>query len=137
MTRQQHQSESVANSVNARGLAICVVLSALLLSTGCGDGRHSVNAVCGKVMYKGHGVPQTTVVFFPVEPIEDNGRKLKPFAYGENDGSFQLKTYVTGDGAPPGKYRVGIMAPMATDTTSKKDRPVEDKPAGAVVKIPA
>jgi hypothetical protein len=48
----------------------------------------------------------------------------------------RVKTYVEGDGAPAGKYRVSIIAPTAAGT-SKKDQPVETgQSSGAAVKVP-
>jgi hypothetical protein len=104
---------------------------------GCGDGREKVSPVRGKVTYKGQGIPQATVVFFRVDPPNEITKKLHPYAYVGNDGQFEIKTYVDGDGAPPGKYRVSIIAPAAAGT-SKKDRPVETEPSSVqTVKVPA
>jgi hypothetical protein len=111
---------------------------ALLSVSGCGEKRLEVAPVRGKVVYNGQGVPQATVIFFPVDPVNDEAAKMRPFAYAELDGQFQLKTYVAGDGAPPGKYRVSIIAPMGAPSTSSKDRPVDDQPAaaGTGVRVP-
>jgi hypothetical protein len=114
------------------GLCIC----GLATICGCGAKRVSVSPVRGRVVYNGQGVAQATVIFFPIDPGSDAAQKLRPFAYVENDGRFELKTYKTGDGAAPGKYRVSVIAPAAPGT-SKKDRPV-DAPAPPVptVRVP-
>jgi hypothetical protein len=111
---------------------------ALVVLSGCsGDGRLDVAKVRGKVTYKGQGVPQATVLLFRIDPPDEMSRKLHPYAYVEPDGTFEIKTYVDGDGAPPGKYRVSIMAPAAGGT-SKKDQPAETQAASAPgVKVPA
>ena len=40
----------------------------------------------------------------------------------DGEGNFSVKTYVDGDGAPPGKYRVSIMLSSAPKSTSGKDQ---------------
>ena len=105
---------------------------------GCrGKDRLDVTPVRGQVVYKGLGVPQATVIFFPVDPADEKARKMRPFAYADGEGQFEVKTYVDGDGAPPGKYRVSIIAPSGPPPRSSKDRPA-DAPiiTGPVVNIP-
>lgn len=79
-------------------LALCVVIS-----TGC-SGKSDTAPVRGKVSYKGKSVPYGTVTFIPI----DGG----PPATGEiqGDGSFEMTTYSSGDGAILGKHRVVIIA---------------------------
>jgi hypothetical protein len=119
-------------------LLFASALASLVVLSGCsGDGRLDVAKVRGKVTYKGHGVPQATVLLFRIDPPDEMSRKLHPYAYVQPDGSFEIKTYVEGDGAPPGKYRVSIMAPTAGGT-SKKDQPAEAQSASAPgVRVPA
>ena len=50
--------------------------------------------------------------------------KIRPFADTDGEGNFALKTYVRGDGAPPGKYRVSIIGIGGRlSGGSGKDRP--------------
>lgn len=118
--------------------AVMLLLAAVAAgATGCGDGRLKVSKVRGKVVYKGQGVPNTTVIFVPVgETVQALG-KMRPFAYGQPDGQFEIKTYVEGDGAPPGQYRVSIIAPAGGPGGSKKDRPADDQSSATSVQIPA
>jgi hypothetical protein len=78
------------------------------------------------------------VVFHPAEDAVEQARKMRPFAYGDADGNFELKTYIDGDGAPPGEYRVSIIARSAGPGRSpSKDAPVTEQPApGAPIRIP-
>jgi hypothetical protein len=93
--------------------------------------------VRGKVIYKGVGVPKASVIFFPADDIPENGKKLRPFADSDPQGNFELKTYVDGDGAPPGKYRVCIIAAAAPSSKSSKDRRAGDESSsGSTVAIP-
>lgn len=78
-------------------------------------------------MYRGQGVPQAVVIFHPVEDTGEQAKKLRPFAYADAEGNFDLKTYVTGDGAPPGKYRVSIIAhSIGPGPKRDKDAPAAD-----------
>jgi hypothetical protein len=110
----------------------------LATTCGCGDGRFDVSPVRGKVVYNGQGVPKATVIFFPVDPSDEELAKMRPFAYADGGGQFELKTYVDGDGAPPGKYRVSIIAPMGPPPKSSKDRPADEVAVtgGSAVGVP-
>jgi hypothetical protein len=104
----------------------------LVAATGCGaKDRLDVAPVRGKVVYNGQGVPNATVILFPLNPADEHAGKMRPFAYADGEGRFEIKTYVDGDGAAPGKYRVSIIAP-AGQPAGNKDRPA-DAPAHAPV----
>jgi hypothetical protein len=68
-----------------------------------------------------------------VDATDERAKKMRPFAYADANGQFAIKTYRTGDGAAPGKYRVSIIAPAAGG--SDKDRP-DIVPAGTAVAVP-
>jgi hypothetical protein len=96
--------------------------------------------VRGKVVYNGQSVPRAIVMFFPVEPANDKAAKMRPFAYADGEGQFEIKTYIDGDGAAPGKYRVSIIAPASSGAArGSKDRRVGETTdaAGATIRIPA
>ncbi len=96
--------------------------------TGCGrEARFKVAPVRGQVTYRGKGVPEATVIFFPGADVSEKMKKMRPFAYADAQGKFELKTYVDGDGAPLGKYRVSVIAVSSAPAS----RPQKDKPAGA------
>jgi hypothetical protein len=119
-------------------LAASAAFVVLIATTGCGKGRLDVSPVRGKVTYNGHGVPNSTVIFFPVDASDERAAKMRPSADADGSGQFEIKTYVTGDGAPPGKYRVSIIAPMGPPPTSSKDRKADEVVAtgGAAVNVP-
>jgi hypothetical protein len=111
----------------------------LALTSGCsGDGRLDVAPVRGKVVYQGVGVPKASVIFFPGDDIAEHGRKLRPFADSDAQGNFVLKTYIDGDGAPPGKYRVCIIAAASgpSGKSSKDRRAGEESSSKSTVAIP-
>jgi hypothetical protein len=99
-----------------RSCAYWFVLAALLLSScsGCGSDTGPFMGqtvpVKGKVTFKGKPLTQGEIVF---EPADGFGRE----AHGkiQEDGTFELTTFKTGDGAVPGTHRVAVSG------TSKKD----------------
>jgi hypothetical protein len=92
---------------------------ALLCAVGCGgDDRLEVSPVRGQVVYQGRGVPNATVIFYPVGEAAEKLKKMRPYAYADESGRFELKTYVTADGAPPGEYEVSIIAVSGADRES-------------------
>jgi hypothetical protein len=110
------------------------------LSVGCGGkNRLEVAPVSGRVVFRGQGIPRAIVIFHPEEDAVEQAKKLRPFAYADDSGNFQLKTYVEGDGAPPGTYRVSIIARSSGGAnTPRKDAIIsEEQPASApAVRIP-
>jgi hypothetical protein len=62
--------------------------------------------VHGKVSFKGKPLGESVVVFHRVGgDVEGN---QKPMAITKADGTFELTTYSTGDGAPPGEYAITV-----------------------------
>lgn len=115
---------------------LLVSLSFLMLAGCRGKDRLSVYPVHGRVMYGGQGVPKATVIFFPSDEAVDKAKKLRPFAYCDGEGNFDLKTYVDDDGAPPGKYRVSIIAVSKLRTGSTKDQPAGEPESINVNAVP-
>lgn len=117
------------------------VLLAVALAAGCGGERRlDVSVVRGKVLYQGEGVPKATVIFHPQGAAADRLGKMRPFAYTDSAGNFQVKTYVEGDGAPPGDYRVSLVAPSAPPPSgggTKDQRPDQPADSGPSVVVPA
>jgi hypothetical protein len=111
----------------------------LAMAGGCGDRRLDVAPVRGKVVYRGTGIPRAVVIFHPDEEAVEKARRMRPFAYTDEQGNFQLKTYVDGDGAPPGDYRVSIVArSTAPGNRPRQDaRETEKATTGRAINIPA
>ena len=61
--------------------------------------------VSGKVVQKGKAVPNATVIFHANRTEEGF---IKPRAITKPDGTFEMTTYESGDGAPAGTYEVSI-----------------------------
>ena len=67
----------------------------------------ALNPVRGKVFYKGKPAAQAVVWFHPEAKAE--AKSPRPHATVESDGSFQVSTHKTHDGAPAGRYRVTVI----------------------------
>lgn len=122
----------VAN-VPEKVVLICLLGLAIVVN-GCGKkSRLAVAPVQGRVTYNGQGVPRATVIFFPADDAVEDAKKMRPFADTDAQGHFELKTYVRGDGAPPGRYRVSIIGigNMSSGGAGK------DKPGGEEANAPA
>jgi len=92
-------------------LYTAMMMTGLLTMVGCGGGGGEVDPnrpitveVTGKVMYKDAPVEGASVTF-RAEDKDGNGASAITTA----DGSFSLTTFAAGDGAVPGKYKVGII----------------------------
>jgi hypothetical protein len=93
----------VSGSGAARAAAVALLL---LGAAGCGPKLYSVR---GKVTYPdGAPVTEGLVVFESAGP----GKAVTARGEVGPDGSYELGTYRTGDGAPTGKYRV-LVAPKS------------------------
>jgi hypothetical protein len=120
-----------------RSVAVVACVLSVFPASGCSrKSRLSVAPVRGRVVYRGQGVPKATVIFHPAEVAIEKAKKLRPFAYADGQGNFELKTYIDGDGAPPGTYRVSIIA-VSTGPMSRgrKDAPAGEPEAASVATV--
>ena len=85
---------------------VSVLVFALFLTACTNSDRKPVFPVQGKVIYRGKPATGARVIF---HPQDENGRQSpRPSAEVHPDGTFRLSTYVSQDGAPPGRYAVTI-----------------------------
>lgn len=78
----------------------------ILVLVGCGSSNQKeTHPVAGAVEFDGIVPVDGTVVFHPVEKSEDDTTPT-PRGTIKSDGSFQMRTYESSDGAPAGKYTV-------------------------------
>lgn len=117
--------------------AVLLTGAALLvpLLGGCdSNDRLRVYPVRGRVVYQDQGLADSTVVFHPADDSsEASAKNLHPFAETDSDGRFELKTYITGDGAPAGEYEVIVIAPSRSGPApvSREDPNALDEEAQA------
>src|SRR5262245_589838 len=78
--------------------------AALAFLAGCSSDRKPVYPVSGQVLFNDRPLKKVVVSFHPVDAA--NFPRERPNADTDEDGRFKLHTYLTGDGAPEGEYRV-------------------------------
>jgi hypothetical protein len=115
-------------------LALGVLCAASLACCSCSRGGKALHPVSGKVFVEGKPAAKALVVF---HPLNDQGPEVvRPRAVVRRDGSFQVYTYVAGDGAPAGDYVVTVrgsklpppVGPPTTRRKKKKDVPGPEVP---------
>ncbi len=85
---------------NGKWTVLVLATAGCIFWTGCGSRTAPVR---GKVTFGGQPVTEGRIFFHPEEGRSAIGR-LEP------DGTYQLTTFKTGDGAAPGRYRVVVEA---------------------------
>lgn len=74
---------------------------------GCGDGKIARYPVSGTVLVDGKPYEGARVMFCPVEGSEAFSKE-RPFGVTDASGRFELTTFIKGDGAPAGDYKIMI-----------------------------
>lgn len=92
--------------MNAKWKVALVAAAALFLSACGGKSRKPTYPVTGKVVFGQTPAARATLVFHPVAGDEPD--VPRPRATVNDDGTFKVTTYDTGDGAPEGEYRVTV-----------------------------
>ncbi|MBY0231060.1 MAG: hypothetical protein K2W96_17385 [Gemmataceae bacterium] len=82
----------------------------LVLLAGCGGGPR-LAPVAGKVSMAGRAVTAGSVYLHPAPGNEWKGEP--PSSVLQVDGSFTMKTYPYGDGAPLGKWKLTLGPPLS------------------------
>ncbi len=106
-----------------------VLLSALILTAaGCG-GKGSLSKVSGVVTLDGVPLSGATVSFVPVD-----GKGRVASGQSGSDGSFELTTFRTDDGAYSGDYRVVVVVeePNYTDPHTLTDEQKKEARIGTM-----
>jgi len=100
------------------------VLFVMVSCSGEGGPRLAVVPVKGKVLYNGKPLAHAQIYMRRVAettPLTEAEKKLHPRATTQSDGTFQVSSYALNDGAPPGRYVVGLtkqVAERADDTVN-------------------
>lgn len=106
-------STSVSSNAAPRGkprrlFFLAALLLSVLTAAGCSEtptGRVPVHKTSGVITVDGRAPEGALIVLHPKSPAGD-----APSASGrvKNDGTFELTTYETGDGAPEGEFVVTL-----------------------------
>lgn len=109
--------------------ALSTIFFSLVLFAGCGNGRPSLVTATGQI--KLNGEPLSEAIVF-AEPVETKDSKFgRPStAVTDSSGNFKLGTYSSGDGVPPGKYRLGVMKRENVGKPTTADSPEDPVAAG-------
>ena len=93
-------------SISRTGIFVLILLCSVSVGYGGGDKKLKVYPVSGQLLYNDEPLRRVLVAFHPVD-----GKNVVPYpAYAETDdeGKFSLTTYIKGDGAPAGDYKVAV-----------------------------
>lgn len=84
--------------------------------------KMQVYPVSGKLTVAGKPVQGLVVTLTPKTPLPDS--RFVPAGIVGPDGSFTIKTYTAGDGAPPGEYAVvvGVVVEMSPTAPRMSDQ---------------
>ncbi len=101
-----------------------VVIISFCAVAGCGrEERLSMHPVEGKVFVSGLPAGNASVYFYP----RDSSQQRIPVATTEPDGTFQLTTLCSGDGAPEGDYDVTVIWPDYSIPRDECAEPLHDR----------
>lgn len=95
-------------SLNSRHLCALSILAALMLTAGCGKKdepfRKETIPVTGQILVDGQ--PPGSPIQIACHDLNgmDQEHPSVSQANSDNDGKFEISTYETGDGVPPGDY---------------------------------
>jgi len=98
------------------------------LPFGCGSGggtRPLLGTTHGTITYKGKPVPRGTVSFTPMAGERGGASGVPAIGQIQSDGSYELTSYDTGDGAVLGQHFVTIKAQGETKKMHGMPRPAE------------
>ncbi|WP_437229230.1 carboxypeptidase regulatory-like domain-containing protein [Planctomicrobium sp. SH661] len=110
----------------------CGVSLGMLLLQGCArqndpEGWLPTQATSGRVVVNGEPAKGAIVRLYPVATQANANSPIVPTGTVQEDGSFQLTTYRSDDGAPEGEYKVTLEWPDPNMNSAKGGMP-EDPP---------
>jgi hypothetical protein len=112
-----------------RGWLIMFVASCVLFASCSRSDRVAVSPVRGQVFAASNEpAAGALVVFHPVEA--DAEPTLRPVAYVDEEGNFELTTYEQGDGAPLGEYAITVEWREKPATPFSADKEGKDRLRG-------
>ena len=107
-----------------RGAAAWLVALPSLAMLGCGSSDSvPLHPVRGKVLFEGQPVPNALVVLHPTKTAEPGKDSLRPRAQAGADGTFEVETVGSKDGAPAGEYAVTVQWFLTSARKGGEDDP--------------
>lgn len=98
------------------GVLFCLLSVGLLTSCG-GNTRPATVKVRGTVQWQGQAAAGAQVIFHPVSATGVM-EKIRPNGRTDSAGMFELTSFLSNDGCPPGDYRVTVIWPQIKPGTS-------------------
>jgi len=95
-----------------------------VVCAGCSKSGPRLYPVHGKILFEGQPARGATLVLHALGNSAPNG--IKPRAFVDRDGAFEVFTYAAGDGAPAGEYAVTVVGRIGPGPGGPGRRP----PAG-------
>ena len=129
------------NTAKTAGFRVAIVV-ALLATAGCfSDPRFKPTfRLTGRLLYDGQPAGGATVALVPIDPNAPPDPWVRARGIADDDGSFTVTTYRTGDGVPNGEYAILAywFPPGPVDATAVNKLParystLEGSPARVVV----
>ncbi|MDX1928353.1 MAG: hypothetical protein SFV81_17630 [Pirellulaceae bacterium] len=125
---------SAKSEFSRNRIAGSVLIGGLLLLTGlvgCGKGKDPwevTHPATGVVNFKGRPIVDAELTFFPEDKSAPDS--VRPKAKSTAGGKFEVWTYVQGDGAPAGNYKVTVVhneVAVSKDTIVAKPNDLPEK----------
>lgn len=110
-----------------QGIGLCVAFVGVLVVAGCREEKPTTYSVNGQVLVDGKAAEGATVIFCPVDPSVEL-KDLRPLGRTNSTGAFALMTFMIGDGAPAGHYKVLVKWPAPATVDPREDRGGPQRP---------
>lgn len=123
MTRRPIKADHRRQIPHTPAIARCLALAFCVLFAGCGgdDWEVATYPAQGRILINGEP-PAGAVLELHAVGDEPDVRNSRPWAIVQDNGSFTLTTYESGDGAPAGEYAVTVRWPPDVAQPSLADR---------------
>ena len=96
------------STCRVRSCLLLAAACAALVLAGCGKSDfHRVYPVKGKILVDGQPAFEC-LIYLNRTFDDDHPRRVTPYALTDEQGEFQITSYITNDGAPEGEYVVTI-----------------------------
>jgi hypothetical protein len=86
------------------------LLTLAVVCAGCSKSGPTLYPVRGKILFEGQAARGATLVLHPLS--NSDPKAIKPRAFVDRDGTFEVFTFAGGDGAPAGEYVVTVIGRM-------------------------
>lgn len=120
---------------HVRQTAVCVLAAAILLTASCASNdRLPCHPASGRVVLNGKPIEGAELWLFPTDvAVAARQPPVRPYGKTTADGTFQLMTYLAGDGAPAGDYKVRVICERKSKAAAAA--PADDEESAGLVNV--